>query len=173
MRSFLCLESSTCIWCFTSVWNALFCRCVPKKLLNSSVGPTGLAVTQDQVVVISVLAQDDMMELYESIDPQIEEKILEFLNRHFPRIFHRNYLLNTPSMFSDLFEISSIFSNTGTTKKTLILTKSYHDELDRHIGLDRLPKCIGGTNPVPLEQRRNFYDKAFEKSFKHCRLGYS
>lgn len=63
------------------------------------------------------------------------------------------------------FNASSILMSKKTKEKWVLMKTDDYSILDQEIGLKNLPKCIGGSNSVPLEKFQNNFDKYFENSF--------
>lgn len=129
-------------------------------------------LTADQMIWIIHLEPDNFDELAEPKVKQAEDKFRGALMRNFPRLFHTVYILNMPKLYTVVFKAFSIFMSKESVDGIKLLGRDYHEALDKAIGLHRLPKCIGGTNPTPVEEHVNFFDKHFEKSFRVKKLGF-
>ena len=129
-------------------------------------------VTPDQIVGVSYLPKNAMIDLMTSIDMQKQYALERLMESHFPHLFYKNYLLNTPQYYKALVKKSTSRSTSKERERTVMLDQHYQRRLDNEIGLDRLPESIGGSNPTRLGEYTNFFDKAFENSFVHCKLGF-
>lgn len=114
-----------------------------------------------------------MAELSDSLVKKGDEHTQKFVQDHYPHFFHKNYVLNTPTFYFLIFKAISFFMRGKAVKRMELMRSEYHKDLDKAIGLDRLPKCMGGTNPVPLKEYKNFFDKEFFASLDQGRLGFN
>ena len=130
------------------------------------------ALISDQIVIVTYIPKGRIFELVTVVDIEKEEKINEYFFYFYPQLIHKDYNLNISNSLSFLAKISSCCGNQNALKVTVVLGENFQKQLDKEIGLKRLPICIGGVNPIPLSKYKNFFDLAFEKSFIDGRLGF-
>lgn len=128
-------------------------------------------VTADQIIWIIHLEKDNISEIAESETRKGDDKFRKSLIKNFPHLFHRVYILNVPKFYMIIFKAISLFMSKKSVEEVKLLSYDYHAKLDKKIGLRRLPKCVGGTNPESLENYTNFFDKHFEASFLMKKIG--
>ena len=117
------------------------------------------------------LEEDALKAMSDPAVKQKDESFKEHFNDCYAPLFHKNYLLNTSKFENFAFKAMSLFSNKSIFNKTQLLGKNFTQKLDKAVGLHRLPQCVGGTNPIPLADFKNFFDQEIEASFEKRRLG--
>ena len=111
-------------------------------------------------------------ELVVSIETRKENDVQELFYRHYPHVFYKVCSLNRSFFITLINKIGKCFSSRPEERRSVTFGENYKDQLNLEIDLSRLPTCIGGTNPTPVDQYNNFFDKAFDKSFAEGRLGF-
>lgn len=162
-----------CIMIYERIERIILPMC--SKKFNKVVGkwpPRQAGLTLDKFICISYLEPKDIGDLNASIIRQKDKIVSKFIQTYFPHLFHKNYVLNSPTFIFIMFKAISLFMSSKMLKTMVLLRSNYHETLDKDIGLDRLPKCIGGTNPVPIDEYKNFFDAKYEESFEQRRIVY-
>ena len=114
-----------------------------------------------------------MGELKESKTRSRHKAAGEHFDKYFPNLVNRIYVLNAPTIVYYFLKAISLFMSKKQYEKFVMLKTDYHQRLDEDIGLENLPKCIGGTNPIPLGEYQNVFDRHFEVSWEENRIGLS
>lgn len=94
----------------------------------------------------------------------------ELFEQNYPEIVHKVYLINVPTLFQVVYKACSWFLSKKTIARIHMYGDDYHEELDKVVGLENLPESIGGKNPTPINDYKNFWDDELEMSYKEQRL---
>ena len=94
----------------------------------------------------------------------------ELFDLNYPNATKNVYLINAPGIFQIVWKACTWFMTEKTLNKIHILGDNYMKVLDEKIGIENLPTSIGGKNPTPIREYKNFWDKELELSYKEQRF---
>jgi hypothetical protein len=114
----------------------------------------------------------NMGELLESKMRKRHKETGEMFVKYYPNLIRKIYAINAPTIAYVIFKAVSWMFSKKNREKFNMLGKDYLKVLDKEYGLENLPKCIGGTNPIPLEEYENFWDKDLMNSYKNKTFGF-
>lgn len=123
------------------------------------------------MVRILVMNKDNSGELFSGDTKKKHQKARETVEQYFPNIIKKAYVLNPPKMLLIMFKALSWTMGKKKRERFCPLGSDAAKILDKEIGLDRLPACVGGTNSTPVDKYDNFWDEEMKKSFAENRLG--
>ena len=91
--------------------------------------------------------------------------------KYFPHLIKRVNIINAPTFIYVMFKAVSWMFSKKKKERLNLLGGDYLKVLDKQYGLENLPKCIGGTNPIPLGEYKNFWEEDLMNSFNNKTLG--
>lgn len=156
--------------CFTSESSESSCLCARKSLGSPSVTRVEFVLSLDQIVFVSFLEENSIKVFAESEVKKKDDALKKYLSECFPHLFYRSYILNAPTIVFLYFKTTTFFLSKKMRDRAVLLTSNFHKKMDKVIGLKRLPICIGGTNPIPMNEYKNFFDAELEASYQKCKF---
>jgi hypothetical protein len=126
---------------------------------------------KDQMIRIIIMEKDNMSEMFESSVKKIHDEVRGNVEQFFPNLIKKVYVINPPKKLYMIFKAISWTFSKKKKDRFCPLGSDYVKVLDKEIGLHRLPPCVGGTNPVTLENANCFWNEEYQLSFKEKRFG--
>ena len=111
-----------------------------------------------------------MKELSNSDTKKKHQTVRKMMEQYFPFILKKVYFINAPKFMRIMLGMVSWTFSKKKKDRLCMLGSDYLSVLDKEFGLQNLPKCIGGTNPIPLTEFQNFWDQEIQNSFVEKRL---
>jgi hypothetical protein len=115
--------------------------------------------------------KENMKELNDSKIKKKHKAAGEKFSKYFPHLIKKVHILNAPTFFYMTFKAVSWMFSKKKKERLNLLGGDYLKVLDKEYGLENLPKCIGGTNSIPLGEYDNFWQKDLMNSFNNKTLG--
>ena len=94
--------------------------------------------------------KNNMKELSEPKIKKNHKTSGDLFAKYFPHLMKRIDVVNAPTFMYVIFKAVSWMFSKKRRERYNLLGGDYLKVLDKHYGLENLPKCVGGTNPVPF-----------------------
>ena len=99
------------------------------------------------------------------------EEITKVFEQNYPRILKKLYMINVPTVFNIAWKTMSWMLSDKFKAKIQMLGEDWQKTIEKEVtSVKNLPKSLGGGNPTPILEYRNFWDEEYYKSFKEHRF---